>query len=120
MCYCLQNCADAFATRQVQFYVINMLPFHIVTTHVRLQNSKIIKLIISDIFRRSIVSRGVVDLLLKTGDIIVDHNQAFVEFNKKFQETTNGHHVRYFDGVWADIYSSPNYYIEVGRSWLQE
>ena len=62
------------------------------------------------------MSSGVVDLLLKTGDIIVDRNQAFLEFNKKFQEIANRHHVRYFDRVWADIFSSPNYYIEVGRS----
>ncbi|MQM00917.1 hypothetical protein Taro_033663 [Colocasia esculenta] len=84
-----------------------------------LPNEKPTKIILDEENQNNYISQAIVDILLQTGEIIVDGDQTFVEFHLKFLGRTQKRSVNYFDGAWCTIDPSRSY-ITLGKEWLEE
>ncbi|MQL82760.1 hypothetical protein Taro_015241 [Colocasia esculenta] len=84
-----------------------------------LPNEKPTKIILDEENQNNYISQAIVDILLQTGEIIVDGDQTFVEFHLKFLGRTQKRSVNYFDRAWCTIDPSRSY-ITLGKEWLEE
>ena len=85
----------------------------ILTTRVHLPNGAHVELHLDNGCELNIITRPVVDMLLKIGEIIVNEpHQAFVEWVFKDRE-------KYCDGAWCRIMYAHHSCITLGRSWLE-
>ncbi|MQL84216.1 hypothetical protein Taro_016714 [Colocasia esculenta] len=76
-----------------------------------LPNEKPTKIILDEENQNNYISQAIVNILLQTGEIIVDGDQAFLEFHLKILGKIKKKSVNYFDGAWCTIDPSRSYII---------